>query len=262
MKAKTKELLYLLLWASEMAGRPTFRNLTESFEGWAYRGGLGKQLAHLERQKLLESNENDKGERLHRLTATGREVALGHRDPIAQWKRDWDGKWRMVLFDVPQSQASTRARLRRSLAARSFGYLQDSVWITPDPLSQESQLLGRDPINVESLILLEASACAGESNQQIVAGAWDFEAINEAYAFHQSVLERMPDKPAGDQIGACLWRDWFREEQASWTQVMRLDPLLPEQLHPRGYAGVSSWKRRLKFMKSASRQLRSFQRCP
>jgi hypothetical protein len=40
MRAKTEELLYMLLWASEMLWHPTFRNFTESFEDWAYRNGL------------------------------------------------------------------------------------------------------------------------------------------------------------------------------------------------------------------------------
>ena len=35
MKAKTEELLYFLLWTCEKAFRPTWRNLEESFEGWA-----------------------------------------------------------------------------------------------------------------------------------------------------------------------------------------------------------------------------------
>jgi hypothetical protein len=32
MRAKSEELLYLLLWACDMVRRPTFRNLTDSFE--------------------------------------------------------------------------------------------------------------------------------------------------------------------------------------------------------------------------------------
>ncbi len=67
----------------------------------------------------------------------------------------------MVLFDVPQSKASDRARLRRSLADRGFGYLQNSVWITPDPLTEEREALGAGRVDVESLIILEARPCAG-----------------------------------------------------------------------------------------------------
>ena len=56
MKAKTEELLYLLLWTCERLVRPTFRNLTDSFESWVYRNGFNRQLAELERRKLVESS--------------------------------------------------------------------------------------------------------------------------------------------------------------------------------------------------------------
>src|ERR1041384_4545776 len=89
-KPKTEELLYLLLWACDIAARPTFRNLTDSFESWAYRTGFHRQLATLERQHLLETSLKSGGGRLHRLTEAGRLMALGARDPIARWKRRWD----------------------------------------------------------------------------------------------------------------------------------------------------------------------------
>src|SRR6266567_6857187 len=93
VKPKTKELLYLLLWACDMAGRPTFRNLTDSFESWAYRNGFDRELASLEKGQFLETQEDSTGDRVHRLTAAARLLALGGRDPVACWKRRWDGKW-------------------------------------------------------------------------------------------------------------------------------------------------------------------------
>ena len=258
MKPKTKEFLYLLLWACDMATRPTFRNLTDSFEAWAYRNGFHRQLATLERQQLLETKQESCGERLHRLTETGRSLALGSRDPLARWKRRWDGKWRMVLFDVPQSKASDRARLRHSLADRGFGYLQNSVWITPDRLTGEREALGAGPVDVESLILLEARPCAGESNAEIVTGAWDFDAINQQYERHAQVLERLPQQPIVGEVEARQLHRWFRDERLAWSAALNFDPLLPERLHPADYLGVKAWKRRQEIMVQAGRQMRAF----
>jgi hypothetical protein len=67
---------------------------------------------------------------------------LGGRDPEAQWARPWDGQWRLVLFDVPTGQNAQRERLRRYLRDKGFGYLQNSVWISPDPLTAEREVLG------------------------------------------------------------------------------------------------------------------------
>jgi len=258
MKSKTEELLYLLLWACDVAARPTFRNLTDSFEGWAYRTGFHRQLAALEHQRLLESKQDSIGGRLHRLTEAGRRLVLGARDPASRWKRRWDGNWRLVLFDVPQNKASDRTRLRRSLVARGFGYLQNSVWITPDPLTGERDALAAGPVDVESLILLEARPCAGESNAEIVAGAWDFEAVNRSYERYAAVLEQLPRQPIVGAAAARQLQRWFREERLAWSETMNLDPLLPGCLHPAGYPGVKVWKRRLEIMGEASRQMRAF----
>ncbi len=65
-----------------------------------------------------------------------------------------------MLFDVPTGQNTQRERLRRYLRDKSFGHVQNSVWITPDPLTEERQLLGGGKINVESLLLPEARPCA------------------------------------------------------------------------------------------------------
>ncbi len=35
MQPKTEEFLNLLLWSADTLARPTFRNLTDSYESWA-----------------------------------------------------------------------------------------------------------------------------------------------------------------------------------------------------------------------------------
>ena len=109
------------------------------------------------------------------------------------------------------------------------------------------------------MILLEARPCAGESDAEIVAGAWDFDGINDLYECHSRVLERLPREPLTSEASARRMQRWLTEERLAWGQVMRLDPLLPRGLHPAGYRGVKAWKQRLKIMAEAGRRLRSFQ---
>ena len=93
---------------------------------------------------------------------------------------------------VNRGKICQRERLRRYLRDKGFGYLQNSMWISPDPLTQEREILGGGNINVESLLLPEARPCAGESDAEIVAGAWDFERLNRRYARHLKVLAERP----------------------------------------------------------------------
>ena len=257
MKPKTEEFLYLLLWSCESLARPTWRNLTSSFEGWAYRNGLKRQLDRLEQAQFIERAQESQ-DRLCRLTEKGRLHALGGRDPDAAWERRWDGKWRLVLFDVPAGEDAQRERLRRYLRNKGFGYLQQSVWISPDPLSGEREILSGGKIVVESLMLLEAKPCGGESDEEIVAGAWDFRAINDHYMKYLAVLEQRPadnvlEEPAGKAL-----RQWAARERAAWLSAMTPDPLLPAELLPKDYLGRKAWRARRKILGELARMLNLF----
>jgi phenylacetic acid degradation operon negative regulatory protein len=258
MRAKTEELLYFLLWTAETLSRPTWRNLTESFEGWAYRNGLLRQLQRLEKQQLLDGQAGPAGDRLHRLTEAGRLQSLGGRDPEACWRRRWDGRWRLVLFDVPETRSSTRNKLRRYLQDRGFGYLQNSVWITPDPVAEQRALLADGPVDVESLLLLEARPAAGENDADIVAGAWDWLAINERYARYEAILARRPRGQANTEAAARVFHGWLRQEREAWLDALWHDPLLPSALLPAHYAGRRTWQVREKAMREAGEQIREF----
>ena len=258
MKPKTEEFLYLLLWSADKLMRPTFRNLTDSYESWVYRNGLSRQLATLEQHQLLERDPKAPGDRIYRLTEQGRLHALGGRDPATQWSRHWDGRWRLVLFDVPMEQHALRNRLRRYLRAHGFGYLQGSVWITPDPVRGEREILTGGKINVESLLLLEARPCSGESDVEIASGAWDFGDINSHYARYLKLLDQRPDEPLRDNTAAKLLQRWAAEERATWLAAVEIDPLLPKRLLPPDYFGCRAWQRRIEVLRRAGQQLRTF----
>jgi len=263
MQTKTEELLYLLLWTCDMLARPTFRNLTGSFEGWAYGHGLRRQLAELERRKLLESpaSVRDRSrhlERVLRLSEAGRVHALGGRDPEARWARPWDGCWRLVLFDVPNAQAKLRKQLRTHRRRQDFGWLQKSVWISPDPVDLESAGLAGSPRDVQSLIILEGRPGAGESDQEIVAGAWDFSNINRLYAEHGRVLAVCPAKALRGNALAKSFRQWADRERMAWLAAVTEDPLLPAVLLPAGYLGRKAWRKRVRALRDAGALMRTF----
>lgn len=258
MKPKSEEFLCMLLWACETLTRPTFRNLTDSFEGWAYRNGFLRQLQRLEKQDLIERQSGDHGDRLHRLTEAGRVGALGGRDPEAFWNRPWDGRWRLVLFDVPEVHRAMRNRLRRYLHGCGFGYLQNSVWITPDPVKDQRALLTGGPVDVESMIFLDARPSAGETDTEIVSGAWDFVELNRRYAQYREVLRNCPRRRLRSMADATVLQRWLRAERKAWLGTMECDPLLPARLLPSDYAGCAAWRERLKVMAEAGNQMRGF----
>ena len=43
----------------------------------------------------------------------------------------WDGKWRVIIFDIPEKKRAVRAEVRAILTEAGFQRLQDSVWVYP-----------------------------------------------------------------------------------------------------------------------------------
>lgn len=51
--------------------------------------------------------------------------------------KQWDGIWRAIIFDVPESERRHRNFLRRELKWMGFRELQHSIWITPYNVEKE-----------------------------------------------------------------------------------------------------------------------------
>jgi phenylacetic acid degradation operon negative regulatory protein len=257
VRPKTELLLYYLLWSTESLIRPTFRNLNESFEGWAYRTGLFRQVAELERQQLIERKTGDDG-RIYRLTSRGRLHALGGRDPVTQWSRRWDGLWRLVLFDVPVRSNTLRSQFRRYLRRRAFGCLQKSVWITPDPIDDGFLPASSIKADVKSLICLAGRPCSGETDADLVAAAWDFKLINQKYRRHLEILKTRPGAQLTSASHSLAMTRWAEAERNAWNDAVRDDPLLPRRILPPGYLGEKAWQNRAAGFRQAHGALTTF----
>ncbi|OGG72717.1 CRISPR-associated endonuclease Cas2 [Candidatus Kaiserbacteria bacterium RIFCSPLOWO2_01_FULL_53_17] len=56
----------------------------------------------------------------------------------------WDGKWRIVAFDIPEELSALRYQVRAILKRAGFIRLQQSVWIFPHECRELSELIKSD----------------------------------------------------------------------------------------------------------------------
>ena len=141
--------------------------------------------------------------------------------------------------------------MRLFLKDAHFGYLQKSVWISPDPVSQITRKLVACAKDVESLITLEARPGAGETDAAIVAGAWDFQRINRLYQNCRAILRQLPAQKAEGGKAAHELRRWAQEERNAWQDALYADPLLPAKLLPADYLGQEAWQERIQTLAQA-----------
>ena len=62
-------------------------------------------------------------------------------DTIKIRKQKWDGKWRMVAFDIPESLRLGRDVLRKKIKDIGFIKIQKSVWVSPYECADEINLI-------------------------------------------------------------------------------------------------------------------------
>lgn len=77
------------------------------------------------------------------LTEKGRRRALQYRAEELRLPRKgrWDGKWRLVFFDIPNSRKTARDALRQRLQELGMYRMQESVFVYPFPCEDEVDFL-------------------------------------------------------------------------------------------------------------------------
>lgn len=234
---------------------PTFRKWNQSYEGWLYQNGLLQRMHYLEAQKfLLRERMGKRSEWVYRLTEKGRALVHGGRNPEVQWQRAWDGFWRLLVFDLPVAEQKARVSLLRWLRHRGFGYLQDSVWISPDPVEDIAESLRKFREDAESFTILESRCAPGFSNTTLVTAAWPFEKMQAQYksyeAFATAAIKRLRrEKFHPRELFALL-----RAERRQWSGAFDLDPLLPLALWPSHYEGRRAWQKRGELLRLTANQ--------
>ncbi|MDP2652298.1 MAG: hypothetical protein Q8O94_04120 [bacterium] len=73
------------------------------------------------------------GKKYLRLTPAGQKALVFEQAKVAlkNQKKKWDGRWRMVVFDIPERRRRVRIRLCSFMNEVGFVRLQDSVWVYP-----------------------------------------------------------------------------------------------------------------------------------
>ena len=75
----------------------------------------------------------------------------------------WDGKWRMLIFDVKEERKGTRDKIRLTLKRIGFLRLQDSVWVYPHDCEDFVNLMKADFKIGKDLLYLIVDTIEGDN---------------------------------------------------------------------------------------------------
>ena len=188
------------------------------------------------------------------ITVKGRQ-RCAHPDPTPAWDRDWDKRWRLVTFDIPEIRRKDRLTLWRELRDRRLGFLQQSVWIWPhdiEPLLQEVIQAKGIP---ECFAGFECTRLFLCTDAEIVETAWDFKVIRrkqETYLKEvDGIMKAVRDAPELKALP-----EHATKERFAYLQAIECDPWLPRVLWPKGYRGEAVQEMHQRVRAELSRRLR------
>lgn len=110
---------------------------------WINRQNLKRAIRKLYESKLIKEKENPDGTITLVLTDKGKERALTYDIEKMEIKKpkQWDGKWRIVLFDIPERARKIRDAFRHHLKQLNFYEFQKSVFVHPYDCQDEMEYL-------------------------------------------------------------------------------------------------------------------------
>ena len=202
-----------------------------------------QQLKRMHGNGWIEWDDTNDADRwVAKVTAEGRSEATDDIDPQKAWRREWDERWRLIIFDIPTEARLARSDLDRWLRKRRFGHLQGSVWIRPWLPESWKGELGQLRIEPAKVTFFEGGQLAANSDADLVRNAWNFEELGRRYKAYLKFLSAKHDLDAAD---------WLTKEGKLWREAFAIDPFLPDSLLPQGYLGKEAWRQR----RQAYRQL-------
>src|SRR3989344_5504856 len=105
------------------------------------RTDLGRIVKRLQKQKMISLKEKD-GKTIIEITEKGKGRLLKYDfENIKLKAKKRDGKWRLIIFDIPESKKRNRDAFRKKLLQIGCIRLQDSVFVSAFPCKDEVDFL-------------------------------------------------------------------------------------------------------------------------
>lgn len=170
---RTEEKILLLLLTGvglslSCSPKQHFRLIHEAAQEWKRisRTSLPRSVKLLQEKRLVKVVRRSDGVYVANLTTAGEERATLARlmDMTLPPLKHWDGRWRIVMFDIPETKTTMRNILRQCLRNWGFEELQKSVFVTPKNCRDAVELLIHENHVESHVCFIEAKHISQDSH--------------------------------------------------------------------------------------------------
>lgn len=164
---------------------------------------------------------------------TGRGVAELNRilDAIKQEPDpEWNRRWHLVIFDIPESKRKLRDMFRLLLKEECFGIMKSSVWLSPWDKSEIIKRFAKRHNLSSHLVLLETAEITDTYQAVLLAQqSWDWPELEKRYRnfLHTAEKEYNRLKDLGHRQRFAAKMLVFQ-----YAEIVKTDPQLPADIAP------------------------------
>lgn len=153
----------------------------------------------------------------------------------------WDGKWRMLMYTIPETKRNLRDEFRKELVWSGFGAMSHSTWLTPNNLEKQVGDLV-DKYQIDSYVDFFIAEYKGPNeNKQLIEKCWNLEEINDKYnEFISHYSQKYIIDKNKIQKGEMTDAECFVERTNlvhEYRKFLFIDPGLPDELLPAKWLG-------------------------
>lgn len=182
------------------------------------------------------------GEVYLRLTGEGKKKITRDFPLLAFQKKKWDGKWRIVLFDIAELNRKKRDMLRSKLKELGFGMFQESVYISPHNFTKDlvEFLIASQLSSFVYVFEIFHTQMAIGNAKELAQKVWNLDSLNEHYlklieeishlkSTHDREEKLNKTRDSKEEKGH---KEKIGDIKAEYLGLIFLDPFLPKELLP------------------------------
>ncbi|MDQ6597178.1 phenylacetic acid degradation operon negative regulatory protein PaaX [Bacillus salipaludis] len=154
---------------------------------------------------------------------------------------EWDGKWRVLMYTIPEEKRQIRDELRQELLWSGFGSFSNACWISPNNLEKEVKLLIEKYDISEYVDFFVSEYIGPRDNKTLVEKSWPLEDVVEKY--EEFIITYSKQFFANQEIisrGEMTDAQCFVERTKlvhEYRKFLFIDPGLPKELLPENWNG-------------------------
>lgn len=154
--------------------------------------------------------------------------------PFFRFLKDkWDGKWRIISYEIPEAKREIRDRLRREMQGWGLGPWHRSFWLTPHPIIDNLKNLVSGKEEEKYLQAFESEHSFGD-REILIEKVWKKSELDKSYRelfkkWH-TILSGQADKV-----------DKLKKVVGEYINLLKIDPGLPKELLGEKWIGFEGW---------------------